>query len=1698
MKVQGCLLKSHRVNYKLSFAARQLVSLGAFLAATLPSSAVVYRPGLLQAKFTGTNIAPADREATLIENLATQTDYTPVGALDYTYGTLMANSNGGDGGTVYNNFWRGTTHNWANNTLFAYEGEIFVAAGQKLAMGGCFDDGSAAKVNGTKLFTQGNQSGYNKDCTILATFEPTVSGWYPVNAWVWDWSGNKNIRGGYVSGIAYNLVGDTSQPTNTNVWSKLTDDGKMSLLRVKTDEHFLTVTSIGKIPSGLLVPVSLDALPANCQTADVVVCWGATDGGTYRAGWDHSAVVRTASSDDVGSSFAVVAETGTDSTQYVRVLLSHIDSNASPATAVSSFEDWSEPFANPPSIDAGSAIGTVRVVSPAAYVDSYPQGVVSYFGDDASSATVLVQFCASEDFNGDIFETQPKTFSAPGATKADFIGASFNGKGAGYIRLKIVNDKEMTSYSSVIPYTPPALIDFMDYAMKAEYTVAYNGTAAEMDNFPVCVRLAEGALNGFSYADCAEGGADLAFFDEAGTMRYSFEIDEWNTNGESIVWVRLPSAAQGAKFAMCYGRANQSSGSDGSKVWSEYAAVLHMAEASGTVADSTGNGHNGVPTKSSGAKTDAVEVMTATNGPVGRARINQTSLGAKTYSTVLAGSANLALGTNFVVSGWFHAEGQDGSPRLFSRKNYYENAEGFEIELGGSKTKVSIRGGGKTQAQSAITDITTKWLHLTFAFNGTSVRFFQDGAPVGSYTVEAPTDNGKAIAMGGNSNGSETCLYGEYDEARISVGTKSDARIAAEYATMADDGFLSTKGAMSTDADMAVIDSASVAWESGATKVTVTLSGGKGAISAEFTDELTGVKYTVQLAETLDATEGAATATYTVPTSELPAEGSYRWTVYAMNEDVGRTTFMSGSTLYYAGVGDFSVRFVKPDGNDADDGLSYAHAKATIQAAVDVLGAAGGTVKVMAGEYVFTPPKRYDPLVTITAAVEVVGMTGNAADVIIKRTTESNMEARGFKLSHPDAKVHFLTLDGMFLHNSNSSLGGGFWIVNGTVEDCVVLNTTGGHWDSRGLGAYIEAGRISRCVFKGGAMNRNTDGNGNFGAGVYADGSAVVEDCLIAENRCETAAALVLGGNAKAINCTIANNCGNTGNSGNRSGVWTRHANARVINCAIFENYGADEKTRVWDGTASCFVNCASDYEITGGTDCITGDPGFVIGPTPDYHLTPVSCAFDAGTDRIGTGAVSMTDLDGNARVVAPKVDIGCYEHQHLGLDASFVSSFDGSLAPVTATFRAASYGAAGMVEYAWDFDGDGTVDKTTADTVVEWQFADPGYKTIVMTATDGVSSKTITLPNKLYVSPTVVYVDGANAANAVYPYATLETATADLQEALDMARDGAKVLVADGTYTREIGRGHTENGFSLTNGTYLASISGDPERCILRSTVRAGWDNFNHRCLNVNHPQAFVTGITFADGSLEQDWSGACVNIGGLGGTVSNCVMRGGRTTNWGSTGAAAYVGALGLLTHCVISNCNACSHQKQDNHSVLNVRGRVENCLLTKNGSKDSHNIVYVENGGQLLNCTIVDSTCVTNRFVEGGWHTDQCGVRAANGSLVKNCVILGVTRDEEVEGEGRVIAPWTGTAASFVNCATDGASAINETCILVDKSVFIDYDNGRYMPVAGGALVNAGADVELSSTTDLAENRRIVGRRIDIGCYEGRAPGFFLILR
>ena len=66
----------------------------------------------------------------------------------------------------------------------------------------------------------------------------------------------------------------------------------------------------------------------------------------------------------------------------------------------------------------------------------------------------------------------------------------------------------------------------------------YTGTEA-IANFQMLVKLSEGVY-GYSYADSESDGSDIWFEDSAGNVMQS-EIDTWNADGESFVWVKVPS-----------------------------------------------------------------------------------------------------------------------------------------------------------------------------------------------------------------------------------------------------------------------------------------------------------------------------------------------------------------------------------------------------------------------------------------------------------------------------------------------------------------------------------------------------------------------------------------------------------------------------------------------------------------------------------------------------------------------------------------------------------------------------------------------------------------------------------------------------------------------------------------------------------------------------------------------------------------------------------------------------------------------------------------------------------------------------------------------------------------------------------------------------------------------------------------------------
>ena len=166
------------------------------------------------------------------------------------------------------------------------------------------------------------------------------------------------------------------------------------------------------------------------------------------------------------------------------------------------------------------------------------------------------------------------------------------------------------------------------FAKGAKFTVAGYTGSAPLAGFPVLVRLQANSPAGFSYADLLypSTGADLCFVDMDGNG-LPFEIDTWNASGESLVWVRLPSMTNGAEFVMCWGGGTSGKTVCGESPFSGYVGVWHMSEASGTVADSSGNGFAATPSGSAAA-TDCVAV----SGPVGNGRQCSTALGAANLS----------------------------------------------------------------------------------------------------------------------------------------------------------------------------------------------------------------------------------------------------------------------------------------------------------------------------------------------------------------------------------------------------------------------------------------------------------------------------------------------------------------------------------------------------------------------------------------------------------------------------------------------------------------------------------------------------------------------------------------------------------------------------------------------------------------------------------------------------------------------------------------------------------------------------------------------------------------------------------------------------------------------------------------------------------------------------------------------------------
>ncbi|MBR2940927.1 MAG: hypothetical protein IKC14_06420 [Kiritimatiellae bacterium] len=775
-------------------------------------------------------------------------------------------------------------------------------------------------------------------------------------------------------------------------------------------------------------------------------------------------------------------------------------------------------------------------------------------------------------------------------------------------------------------------------------------------------------------------------------------------------------------------------------------------------------------------------------------------------------------------------------------------------------------------------------------------------------------------------------------------------------------------------------------------------------------------------------------------------------------------------------------------------GVRHLSAEDDLAAVINELGENGGTIYLAdTGD----TPIKLAQTITISTPVRIIGHAGDASRVVIDGETK----IRPFILDHPEAYLAWITVRRGA--TPGGTVGGCVQITEngGVIEDCVLeRGSATASWNSSGgcLGMY--AGRVTRTVMANGACGSHP--SGTHGAGLYA-ASGLVEDCLIVSNSCNNAgSAVFLNGAVTMINCTVTENYGSL-----YADVQVENAKANVVNCAIFGNRASTDTTghgHVWRKNAARFFSCAADAEIDGGEGCVFAESaGFKDPARGDFRLTSASCCLDKGARRGAYSVSSLTDLAGNPRVVGTAPDIGCYENQQNEPEVAIVSVAGTFLVPAEVTLTAQATRLPGAATYVWTLtnttaESDPIVYEQADDPVLDAVGVPPGvYDVALKVRVGGSDYNAATKPAFFQVAPRDIYTSPKNE-NAAYPYATPETAAPDIQTAVDVAVDGSRVHVLPG----ETGRYDVPGSVKIRKAISVVGETGDPADIWVYA---AGGDG---RAFYLNNGGAFLANLS-ASGNSKQN--GKTIIVEGTGGMVSNCVFTSTATTSdWSAGGVVSGINAL--FTHCVIFGRGHTSTGDATHNGAaarLYTASRLENSLVSNFtygvSSYGGGHVVSALTRSSVVNCTLVDCRMPD----ENGTALYVDGTSAAT-----NCAVVGCTRPcknyEYVEvGDGVVEtnlvsttyppAPWSGTASRFVNCATDGEAAINETCVLAGVSDFRNYAAGDYRPRQGGVLCGAGAAVEeFETATDLAGKPRRIGRRIDIGCYESGDAAFLLLVR
>ena len=322
------------------------------------------------------------------------------------------------------------------------------------------------------------------------------------------------------------------------------------------------------------------------------------------------------------------------------------------------------------------------------------------------------------------------------------------------------------------------------FTYKSTVTVSGYTGSSTLTDFPVLVKLADGAPTGFNYDDCASDGSDLRFADADGNL-IPHEIESWTTDGTSYIWVKVPSlVGKTTTFTAYFGKNGASAlpEVDAANVWSKYAVVVHGGS---SLTNAVGNGLS-----VAAGSTAVTASMSAGIAGGGIAKSSNKSIGLNVANPSKSPSV-LADAGKFSVSAWFRRNGNGGKNNngthiLAAGRSGWNTEDGFAIlQEVGTHISVSYKGGHNwTTGSGSLANQT--WGHIAFAYDkpGALLTAYFNGGKYQEKTNPTTLVNTSRAywTFGSFANAAtDDSFKGDMDEIRVFNGVATADWIKAEY-----------------------------------------------------------------------------------------------------------------------------------------------------------------------------------------------------------------------------------------------------------------------------------------------------------------------------------------------------------------------------------------------------------------------------------------------------------------------------------------------------------------------------------------------------------------------------------------------------------------------------------------------------------------------------------------------------------------------------------------------------------------------------------------------------------------------------------------------------------------------------------------------------------------------------------------------------